>query len=221
MRIVSNLLPRGVRHPLRRAYDSLYCKAVPDKETIGGQWTIVTRHMRPDAVIYSGGVGEGIWFEEELIQRFGVKIHIFDPSPLALRTIAKADSDHLLFQPVGLAASTHASISVGGGEGDKTWFKVGGSDSIPCTTLPAELKKNRHTSIDLLKIDIEGFEYEVLESCFSAHIPIKQICVEFHDCYPEIPKKKTTAMIETLRSNGFELIHRHRGDHTFIQKAEL
>ena len=174
--------------------------------------------MRLEAVIYSGGVGEGIWFEEELIRRFGVKVHIFDPSPLALRTIAKANSDHLLFQPVGLAASTHAAVSVGGGEGDKTWFKVGGSDSIPCTTLPAELK--RHTSITWPR-SIPGFEYEVLESCLSAHIPIKQICVEFHDCYPEIPKKKTTAMIETLRSNGFELIHRHRGDFTFLQKAEL
>ena len=93
--------------------------------------------------------------------------------------------------------------------------------NIPCTTLPTELERNGHTSIDLLKIDIEGFEYEVLENCLSAHIPIKQICVEFHDFYPEIPKKKTSAMIETLRSNGFELIHRHRNDHTFLQRVEL
>jgi FkbM family methyltransferase len=220
MRIVSNVLPLGARNRLRRAFDSFYCQAAPDKETIGtsAPWTIVTRDMRPDAAIYSGGVGGDISFEEELIRRFGVRVHIFDPSEIALRTIEQANNDHLLFHPVGLAASTQANVSVGGGEGDKTWLKAGGLGNILCTTLPAELKKNGHTSIDLLKIDIEGFEYEVLENCLSAHIPIKQICVEFHDFYPEIPKKKTSAMIETLRSNGFELIHRHRHDHTFLKK---
>ncbi len=107
MKIVSRLLPKRVRHRLRRGFDSLYSKQLPDKETIGvlSQWTIVTRDMRPGAVIYSGGVGEDITFEQELIRRFGVKINIFDPSPVAQRTIALANSDHLLFQPVGLSAS--------------------------------------------------------------------------------------------------------------------
>ena len=94
MRVVSRILPEKLRHRLRRAFDSLYSKPLPDKETIGvlSQWTIVTRGMRPDAVIYSGGVGEDITFEQQLIRRFGVKIHIFDPSPVAARTIALANT---------------------------------------------------------------------------------------------------------------------------------
>ncbi len=117
MKVVSRLFPQGLRHLLRRLYDSLYSKSLPDKETIGSlsQWTIVTRGLGPDAVIYSGGVGEDITFEQELIRRFGVKIHIFDPSPVASRTIAAANSDRLLFRPVGLAASTVGGFSVGGG----------------------------------------------------------------------------------------------------------
>ena len=77
---------------------------------------------------------------------------------------------------------------------------------------------NGHDSIDLLKIDIEGFEYEVLESCIGERIPIKQICVEFHDFFPEIPKSRTTQMIRTLESHGYHLIHRHRHDHTFLRR---
>jgi FkbM family methyltransferase len=220
MKILSRLLPKRARHRLRRAFDSLYSEQLPDKETIGvlSQWTIVTRDMRPGAVIYSGGVGEDITFEQELIRRFGVKINIFDPSPVAQRTIALADSDHLLFQPIGLSASANGGFSVGGGEGGGTWFKAGGDNTIPCTTLLSEMEKNGHHSIDLLKIDIEGFEYEVLESCWSADIPIKQICVEFHDFFPEIPKEKTTEAIRALKSRGFELIHRHRHDHTFLKQ---
>jgi FkbM family methyltransferase len=220
MRIVSRVLPQQFRHRLRHSFDSLYSKPLPDKETLGdlAPWTIVTRGLSPDAVIYSGGVGEGITFEEELIRRFGVKIHIFDPSPVAVRTIALVNSDRLLFKPVGLAASTAASFSIGGGADSSTWLKAGGSDSLPCTSIAREMEMNGHDSIDLLKIDIEGFEYEVLGSCLAKGIPIKQICVEFHDFFPEIPKTKTREMIRALKSHGFDLIHRHRHDHTFLRR---
>jgi FkbM family methyltransferase len=220
MRVVSRILPEKLRHQLRHSFDSLYYKPLPDKETIGvlSQWTIVTRGMRPDAVIYSGGVGEDITFEQQLIRRFGVKIHIFDPAPVAARTIALADTDDLLFKPLGLAASTAAKFSIGGGTDSTTWLKRGGSETLPCTALAHEMALNGHDSIDLLKIDIEGFEYEVLESCIGERIPIKQICVEFHDFFPEIPKSRTTQMIRTLESHGYDLIHRHRHDHTFLRR---
>lgn len=221
MRIVSRVLPQGFRHRLRHSYDSLYSKPLADKETIGvlSEWTIVTRGLHPDAVIYSGGVGEDITFERELIRRFGVKIHIFDPAPVAARTIALANIDGLLFRPVGLAASATGKFSIGGGTDSSTWLKAGGSEILPCTSVAREMEKNGHDSIDLLKIDIEGFEYEVLESCLAEHIPIKQICVEFHDFFPEIPKAKTKSMIRALESHGFELIHRHRHDHTFLWRT--
>jgi len=220
MRIISQVVPQRLRDRLRKQFDRVYCRSLPDKETIGSasQWTIVTRDMRPDAVIYSGGVGGDISFEQELIRRFGVGIHIFDPSPAAKQTIAGARSEHLHFQSIGLSRSGEAKFSVGGGRGGTIWYKAGGSNSMPCTSLPFEMEKNGHHSIDLLKIDIEGFEYEVLESCLARNIPIKQICVEFHHFYPEIPKSKTTAMIGELKSHGFDLIHKHRYDHTFLQR---
>ncbi|HYK38222.1 FkbM family methyltransferase [Alloacidobacterium sp.] len=222
MRIISQILPRRFRLRLRRAFDSLYCRPIPDKETLGtsssSQWTIVIRDMSPDAVIYSGGVGGDVTFEQELIRRFGVEVHIFDPSPIARNTIAQAHSEHLHFEPIGLSGSKEAKFSVGGGSDDKVWFKAGDGDAATCTSLPQEMEKNGHHSIDLLKIDIEGFEYEVLECCLAQDIPIKQICVEFHDFFPEIPKSKTKGMIRKLKSHGFDLIHRHRHDHTFLQR---
>ena len=220
MRIVSQLLPQGLRHRLRHSFDALYSKPLPDKVTIGvlSQWTVVTRGLRSDAVIYSGGVGEDITFEQELIRRFGVKIHIFDPAPVAARTIALANTEGLLFRPVGLAASSVGTFSIGGGTASSTWLKAGGNETLPCTSLTREMEINGHHSIDLLKIDIEGFEYEVLESCLAAKIPIRQICVEFHDFFPDIPKAKTKAAIRALQSHGFDLIHRHRHDHTFLRR---
>jgi FkbM family methyltransferase len=194
---------------------------MPDKETIGvlSQWTIATRTMHPGAVIYSGGVGEDISFEQELVRRFAVRIHIFDPSPVAPGTIAAANLPALAFKPLGLAASPTANFSVGGGADSRVWLKAGVGQEIPCTNIAQEMAENGHHSIDLLKIDIEGFEYEVLESCLEKQIPIKQICVEFHDFFPEIPKTKTKDLIRLLESKDYELIHRHRHDHTFLHRS--
>jgi FkbM family methyltransferase len=227
MKVVSRLLPEPLRHRLRHSFDSLYSKPLPGKETIGdrSQWTIVTRDLHEDAVVYSGGVGEDITFEQELIRRFGVKIHIFDPSPVAIQTIRQSSNDRLLFKPVGLTASGAGQFAIGGGEGSNIWLKVAEKSDqdagIPCTSLPHEMKKNRHEAIDLLKLDIEGFEYEVLESCLSQGIRIKQLCVEFHDFFPKIPKERTKSMLRLLRSHGFELIHRHRHDHTFLLREDM
>lgn len=220
MRLVSRLLPRQLRNRLRHSFDSLYSKSLPGKETIGelSQWTIVTCDVGPHTVMYSGGVGEDITFEQELIRRFGLKIHIFDPSPVAKRTIALANNNHLVFKPVGLAASDSATFSVGGGAEDSTWLRAGGSGSLPCTSIPREMERNGHSFIDVLKIDIEGFEYEVLENCFAERIPIKQICVEFHDFFPDVTKAQTRKMIRAIESHGYELIHRHRHDHTFLHR---
>jgi FkbM family methyltransferase len=227
MRVVSNLLPQEVRHRLRHGFDAIYSKSFPDKETIGvtSQWTIRTHDMHPGAIVYSGGVGGDISFELDLIRRFGVKIQIFDPSPVAQRTVDLADSSNLQFNCVGLAASESASFSVGGVHEGKIWLKKGGDkkgadETVSCTTLKAEMAKNGHQHIDLLKIDIEGFEYEILETCVDAQIPIKQICLEFHDFFPEIPKEKTRNAIRSLKSCGYQLIHRCRHDHTFYRVAD-
>lgn len=223
MRFVSRLLPQGIRHSFRRSFDSLYSKPIASKETIGvlSQWTIVTSGLNENSLVYSGGVGEDITFEQELIRRFGVTVHIYDPSPVAPPTVAAANAARLLFKPLGLSSSSSANFSIGGGEGSTTWLKSGGTETLqtlPCTTIAREMASNQHDHIDLLKIDIEGFEYEVLENCLAEKIDIKQVCVEFHDFFPEIPKAKTSGMINSLKAHGYELIHRHRHDHTFLRR---
>ncbi len=56
----------------------------------------------------------------------------------------------------------------------------------------------------LVKLDIEGNEYGVLDDC----IGVKQICVEFH--HTQINGKTindTNKEIEKLKSNGYKVIH--------------
>ena len=62
-----------------------------------------------------------------------------------------------------------------------------------------------HTDINLLKMDIEGSEYEVIRSLESSSIRPKQLLVEFHHRFPEIGPSKTLSAIQELREIGYQL----------------
>lgn len=67
--------------------------------------------------------------------------------------------------------------------------------TVPCITLQ-DIYKEIGTDIDLLKLDIEGAEYEILENIDP--IP-EQITVEFHEhCHKEIHDKYIDKVMEHL-----------------------
>lgn len=78
---------------------------------------------------------------------------------------------------------------------------------IKTITLETLMEKNNIDYIDILKIDIEGSEYEILPSisdeCYSK---IKQITVEFHDFIDNSLKLKTEEIINKLERLGFQRI---------------
>jgi len=230
--MLKELVPQAARNHLRMAFDSVFCKDFTDKETLGdkNQWTILKRTLGRGSVVYSGGVGGDISFELALIERFGAAIHIFDPSPAAVPTIQKALTtaskvpSHLFFKPVGLSGSDNCYFSVGGGNGSDTWFKAvseKGDLSVPCTSIPQQMRDGGHKHIDLLKLDIEGFEYDVLDSCIEGDVEIKQICVEFHHFYEGISYLRTARALAKLHKRGFKLIHKNRFDYTFYNTKYL
>jgi len=60
-----------------------------------------------------------------------------------------------------------------------------------------------HVSIDLLKMDIEGAEYDVLADMISQRIPVKQLLVEFHHRWPQIGVGRTKQAIQALNAAGY------------------
>jgi hypothetical protein len=62
-----------------------------------------------------------------------------------------------------------------------------------------------HSKLDILKMDIEGLEFEVLDSILTSSIEIDQLCIEFHDrFFPDTPSR-TPHAIKQLSRAGFEL----------------
>jgi FkbM family methyltransferase len=144
---------------------------------------------------------------------------VFDPSPTGIATVDASDTRNLQFFPLGLAAHTGTlqfSVPKRATEGSYSIVQDGlDVVSFDCVDLPTIMSRNGDSSIDLLKMDIEGFEYDIIHQFLDERIPIRQLCVEFHDWLRPGQTRKT---ILRLYRAGYRIIHKHRGDHTFLLK---
>src|SRR6185436_19791910 len=128
---------------VRRGY--ALCKL--GNEQIGCGWTFCPDGLGPETVVYSGGVGNDISFEHELVRKFGCKVNLFDPSPTGIATMKLPEnaSPRLNFQPVGLAGRSctlRLVPPIFPEEG--SWFSHGekGSFEVPCLDLGTLMKQN-------------------------------------------------------------------------------
>jgi FkbM family methyltransferase len=89
-----------------------------------------------------------------------------------------------------------------------TCFKYSSSKKhdIKSITLEELVKENNLTNIDVLKIDIEGAEYEVLNYFIEKKLYniTDQITVEFHDFIDERLKEQTENIIREMKNVGFK-----------------
>ena len=80
-----------------------------------------------------------------------------------------------------------------------------------------------HDAIDLLKIDIEGAEYEVLSDLVASRIPVRAICVEFDETnFPQDQhwRDRIAAAVSGLHAAGFDLAAvAPKGNYTFLARA--
>ena len=211
-------LQTWLRAKVRAALDAPFCSSSPDVQRIGDKDSGWVMNANPTPrICYCAGVGKGISFELELAKITPRPVLVFDPSPTGIATIERSDTTNLTFFPVGLAAQSGTiefSLPKDPGEGSYS-IACDGIDkvSFECWDVPTIMARNGDRSIDLLKMDIEGFEYDILDRLLDQRIPVRQICVEFH---PWLKPGRTRKLIRRLHKAGYRIIHKHRGDQTFL-----
>lgn len=214
---------------LRSNWDLLFCSKRVDKAILGTKgesWIIVLNNHYN--IVYSGGVGKDISFELELIERYNSNVFIFDPSPTGISTMKSFKNRlNINYQEIGLSGEDGSLFffsPINKLEGSYTVsHSAGGNEvySFNCEKLSNICKRNSHTIIDLLKIDIEGSEYGVIDDICSSDLIVRQICVEFHHFFKDVSRVKTLAAILKLYKKKYRLIHKSGSNYTFILEEYL
>jgi FkbM family methyltransferase len=202
------------------------CKRV----TLGNEaarWCVCPEQLSASSVVYSIGVGEEISFDLALIQMFGMKVHAFDPTPRSIEWLqGQTLRPEFVFHAYGLAGfdgscpfgppenSSHVSHTIVPRATSRQAIEV------PMHRLGTIMKMLGHSQIDLLKMDIEGAEYGVLEDMLACRIDVKQLLVEFHHRWPEVGIEKTKEALRALNESGYRIfsISPSGEEYSFLQQ---
>lgn len=135
----------------------------------GGKWVCNMKRLTrlgDKCIVYSFGSNGLIEFESTLRARTSCTVHIFDP------TVNITSSDlpsGVFFHPVALSA-INGNITIGG-------------TSYGAKTIPTVMKELGHEHLDLLKIDIDGAEWDLMEQQGTMHNwldAVDELLIELH-----------------------------------------
>ncbi len=169
--------------------------------------------LNENSIIYSFGIGKDISFDLACIKNHHCEIFAFDPTPKSIEWIARqklpkqfhfhnygiSNSEtglvdfYLPVNPKGISGSLVAHDAVDKGRTINVLMKT-------FNDITSELK---HYHIDVLKIDIEGAEYEVLENIIESPVTIDQLLIEFHDRNFDLPEYKSKRIVQQLAKEGY------------------
>jgi FkbM family methyltransferase len=178
-----------------------------------GGWNILTDSVDQKSIVYSVGIGEDISFDLGIIGKFGCRVFAYDPTPKVAKWLAGQDiPPEFIFHEVGLASTdgrvefftpdnpehiSHSAKPSATHKGKMLYFEV--------RTLSTLMRENHHNHIDLLKMDIEGFEYDVLKNILDEQLNIRQILIEFHHGMYTFSNRDTLDAVNRLRKAGYRL----------------
>ena len=181
----------------------------------GSSWALVPELLDESSIFYSFGVGDDISFDLGLINHVDLPVYAFDPTPGSIEWVSRQKlPKQFLHNPVGLAnfngkAKFHPpqepnQISATMLARDETKNEA---YKVEVRTLKSIMEELGHKHIDLLKMNIEGAEYDVIENMRDENIKPSQLLVEFHHCFKNIDAKKTIKAVKILRGMGYKVFY--------------
>ena len=174
----------------------------------GGKWICGgnAAQLAPGCVIYSVGSDGDLTFERDMIKATPCEIHTLDCTLTTAKTPARGEHARLHFHPLCI-----------------------GNDDRPGSLYPSLggiMAALGHGHVDIIKLDIEGFEFRVVESLFGAFLaqgtaaPLPfQLLVEVHYLthtdlgwgrggHPGLSSGDMAILHTNLAEMGYVLVHR-------------
>jgi FkbM family methyltransferase len=198
-----------------------------------GGWSIPDRFINKESTVVDVGLGEDISFSQSLIQAHGCSVHGFDPTPKAIDFVEKQNQRGFFLHKCGLGGTSRTERFFLPNQASNVSGSIAQAEHLGAQEISVELlalgdllKQIKAESISLLKIDIEGAEYEFIDSTefeqLSSRIDV--LCIEFHHRWPQFGASATRRAVKTLESAGFSCIWRATASNeefTFVRTEQF
>ena len=170
-------------------------------------WYISPRTLPTRPVVVSLGLAENLSFDLAMIRDYRARVHGFDPTPASRAWVERNIlPDDFHYHALAVAGhdgwlDLHERYGKGGRQKGPVFQRA------PCRRLSEISRELGLQEIDVLKMDIEGSEYDVLEDALACKIFPHQIAVEFHHRFEEIGIHRTRQAHRLLGRRGYRLAH--------------
>ncbi|WP_026663146.1 FkbM family methyltransferase [Butyrivibrio proteoclasticus] len=181
-----------------------------------GGFSVAPDLVRTRGIVYSFGIGEDLSFSEDMLKKFDVSIFAYDPTPKAIHFVKNHElskNSKFAFFAEGISdkdgmMAFHLPCKEERVSGSCIVHEGLMEDSIevPMHSLQTILKKNGHSSITVLKLDIEGSEFSVIENLRAKDFVFDQLCVEIHDRFFEDGYERVYRLCKKMIEMDYSLI---------------
>jgi FkbM family methyltransferase len=179
-----------------------------------GGFYLVPDGLKQDSIVYSFGIGEDVSFDLDVIRHHQCRIFAYDPTPRSIDWISHQDLPAgFHFEPCGISSKDGESVfylpknksHVSGSLSLTDNIDKNEKISVPVFRLKTLMERNRHDHISVLKMDIEGAEYDVLEDVINSGINVQQVLVEFHHRFLGDGVSRTRNALKILNDKGYKV----------------
>jgi FkbM family methyltransferase len=200
-------------------YRHLYTNITLNVEWFGthyGGFYLFPEVLKKKPVILSFGIGQDLSFDRAVSDRFACQVICFDPTPKSINWIKNQNQDlvkGLVFFQYGISEKTqHTKFFLPNNEDYVSGSVILRNDLNSQDYIDVELKsivdiclELNIKHIDVLKMDIEGAEYNVLKNLIATNIFVGQILVEFHDRMFSDGFLKSRETVKIMKDHGYKI----------------
>ena len=171
----------------------------------------VDYELSEDSVVLDLGGYEGQW-TSDIFARYCCLIHVFEPVQDYAKQIEKrfAKNRRIVVHQYGLA-SENCKVNISLDRDGSSTFKSGAKTTEGSLVKAIDfLRDNELSKIDLVKINIEGGEYELLEHLIDTKFVtnIRNIQVQFHDFVPDAEERMVRIQKELEKTHSLTYQYR-------------
>jgi FkbM family methyltransferase len=182
-----------------------------------GDWTMWPGHVRADSVVYGFGVGSSIGWDLEMIRRFGCTVQAFDPTPVSIAWVRRQQlPPQFAFHDYGIAAFDGELDFYPPRKTGNPHFSQERRRGLALLRPPVPGRVYRlatimrmlgHQRIDVLKLDVEGSEFEAIPDLLASGIAVDQLLVEIHYQFRSRSFRQGLDLIDRIKCHGLDCIH--------------
>lgn len=169
--------------------------------------------IKEGSTVISAGIGEDISFDVGIIERKGCKIIGIDPTPKShafIESFPKLENYKLIKDALHVSdgeiiemyknkREDHVSESIYPTHAGVKEYDSYYSETI---SLPTLFRENKDISV--VKMDVEGAEYDIFANLSEIPETVRQVCVEFHHFCTDKTIEDTKSIINKMKTLGFE-----------------